>query len=46
MKEKDLKKIQRECETIYSTFGACPNHSDVVYSQIESKHVSLRKLFF
>ena len=45
MKEKDLKKIQRECETIYSTFGACPNHSDVVYSQIEPKHFSFNSPF-
>lgn len=43
--EKDLKEIQRETETIYSTFGACPNHSDVVFEPLEPRMFSFNSPF-
>ena len=43
--EKDLKDIQRECEITYSTFGACPNHSDIVFEQLEPRMFSFNSPF-
>lgn len=43
--EKDLKEIQREAETIYSTYGACPNHPEVVFEQLEPRMFSFNSPF-
>ncbi|MFP4402334.1 MAG: hypothetical protein ACLFPL_03805 [Candidatus Nanoarchaeia archaeon] len=45
MKEKDLKKIQREAETIFSSYGACPNHPDVVFEEPEPRQFSFNSPF-
>lgn len=45
IKEKDLKKIQREAETIFSTFGACSNHPDVVFEELEPRMFSFNSPF-
>jgi len=45
MKEKDLKVIQREAETIYSSFGACPNHQDIVFEQPQPRMFSFNSPF-
>jgi len=45
IKEKELKQIQREAETVYSTFGACPNHPDVVFEELEPRMFSFNSPF-
>ena len=45
IKEKELKEIQREAETIFSTFGACPNHPEVVFEQLEPRMFSFNSPF-
>lgn len=45
MKEKDLKVIQREAETLYSTYGSCPNHSEVVFEELEPRQFSFNSPF-
>ena len=40
MKEIELKKIQRNCEKIYSTYGSCKNHPEILYTKIEPKSFS------
>jgi len=45
IKEKDLKEIQREAETLYSTFGACPNHPEVVFEKPEPRQFSFNSPF-
>ena len=45
MKEKDLKVIQREAETIYSSFGACPNHPEIVFEEPEPRQFSFNSPF-
>ncbi len=43
--EKELKKIQREAETLYSTYGACPNHQDIVFVELEPRQFSFNSPF-
>ncbi len=43
--EKELKEIQRDCETIYSTFGACPNHNEIVFEPLEPRMFSFNSPF-
>ena len=45
IKEKELKQIQREAETVYSTFGACPNHPEVVFEELEPRMFSFNSPF-
>ena len=45
MKEKDLKKIQREAETVFSSFGACPNHPEIVFEEPEPRQFSFNSPF-
>ncbi len=45
IKEKELKVFQREAETIYSTFGACPNHPQVVFEEPEPRQFSFNSPF-
>ncbi len=45
MKEGDLKKLQAFAETTYSTFGACPNHNEVVFEQLEPRQFSFNSPF-
>ena len=43
--EKEIKEIQRDCETIYSTFGACPNHNEITFEQLEPRMFSFNSPF-
>lgn len=44
--EKSLKEMGRgEGETIYSTFGACPNHPEVVFEPLEPRMFSFNSPF-
>ena len=45
MKEKDLKKIQREAEMTFSSFGACSNHPEVVFEEPEPRQFSFNSPF-
>lgn len=45
MKEKELKQIKREAETLYSTFGACPNHPEIVFQELEPRMFSFNAPF-
>jgi excinuclease ABC subunit A len=45
IKEKQLKEIQREAEIIYSTFGACSNHPEVVFEELEPRMFSFNSPF-
>jgi len=43
--EKDLKKIQREAQTTYSTYGACPNHQKIIFQELEPRQFSFNSPF-
>ena len=43
--EKELKVIQREAEKSYSTFGACPNHPEIVFQELEPRMFSFNSPF-
>ncbi|HLC79764.1 MAG TPA: excinuclease ABC subunit UvrA [archaeon] len=44
--EKTLKELSRaEGETLYSTFGACPNHPEVVFEPLEPRMFSFNSPF-
>ena len=45
IKEKDLKIIQIEAETLYSSFGACPNHPEIVFEELEPRQFSFNSPF-
>ncbi len=45
LKEKDLKEIQRKCEILYSSFGACPNHPEVIFEKPEPRQFSFNSPF-
>lgn len=45
MKEKDLKVIQREAETVFSSFGACQNHPEIVFEEPEPRQFSFNSPF-
>ncbi len=45
MKEKKLKVIQREAETTFSSFGACPNHPEIVFEEPEPRQFSFNSPF-
>jgi excinuclease ABC subunit A len=43
---KEAKEIDRDkYETLYSTFGACPNHTEVVFEQLEPRMFSFNSPF-
>jgi len=42
----DVKEIERgQHETVYSSFGACPNHSDIVFEPLEPRMFSFNSPF-
>ena len=43
--EKELKEIQRECESVFSNFGACPNHPQIVFEEPEARQFSFNSPF-
>ena len=45
MKEKDLKVIEREAQTLFSSYGACPNHPDIVFEEPEPRQFSFNSPF-
>ena len=45
MKEKQLKKIQREAEMTFSSYGACTNHPEVVFEEPEPRQFSFNSPF-
>ncbi|MCA9460292.1 MAG: excinuclease ABC subunit UvrA, partial [Nanoarchaeota archaeon] len=45
IKEKDLKVIQREAETLYSSYGACPIHPEIVFEELEPRQFSFNSPF-
>ncbi len=44
-KDGKRKEIGRDQETIYSSFGACPNHPEVVFEQLEPRMFSFNSPF-
>ena len=45
LSEKELKEVQRKTQTTYSTFGACPNHPEVVFEEPEPRQFSFNSPF-
>ena len=45
MKEKELKQLKSQCETIYSTHGACPNHNGITFEELEPRQFSFNSPF-
>ena len=45
LSEKELKEVQRQTQTTYSTYGACPNHPDIVFEEPEPRQFSFNSPF-